>query len=194
MSQPPYGPTHQGTPAGGEPSQGPGGYPPPRVPLAKQSGDAGQPNQPAGQPATKPFYKRTWFIGAAAVVVLAAIGSTLGNDKAPVAAASTPTTSSSAVAPEPVTTPTPAPSSVTPVDVDFTMPSFVGLDLQSAQNQVQTHGVFFSRSHDLRGVRHQVLDSDWMVCNQNIPVGQHVTGNAEGLIDFGVVKRGESCP
>jgi hypothetical protein len=74
------------------------------------------------------------------------------------------------------------------------MPDFVGMDLQSAQNLVQANGVFFSQSHDLLGSRSQVLDSNWLVCDQNIPVGQQVTGDAEGAIDFGVVKRGEACP
>jgi hypothetical protein len=106
-------------------------------------------------------------------------------------------------------TPAPAPAVTTPVVttpvvttsaptsapfVAFAMPRFVGMDLQSAQDAVQTHGIFYSRSHDLRGVRHQVLDSDWMVCTQNIPAGTRVTSDIEGQIDFGVVKRAESCP
>jgi hypothetical protein len=74
------------------------------------------------------------------------------------------------------------------------MPALVGLDLQTAQNVIQGNGVFLSRSHDLLGMRNQVLDSNWVVCTQNIPVGQQVTGDAEGLIDLGVVKREESCP
>lgn len=78
----------------------------------------------------------------------------------------------------------------------FAMPNLVGMDLQTAQNTIQTHGVFYSRSHDLRGSRHQVLDSNWLVCTQNIPTGQQVTPgqSAEGQIDLGVVKRGETCP
>jgi hypothetical protein len=74
------------------------------------------------------------------------------------------------------------------------MPDVVGMDLQSAQNLIQTNGVFFRTTHDLLGSRHQVLDSNWIVCTQNIPAGQQVTGNAEGAIDLGVVKREESCP
>jgi hypothetical protein len=89
------------------------------------------------------------------------------------------------------TTPPPAATSAA---VNFAMPSVVGMDLQSAQDLIQTNGVFFSTSHDLRGSRQQVLDSNWIVCTQNIPAGQQVTGNAEGAIDLGVVKRAESCP
>jgi hypothetical protein len=68
------------------------------------------------------------------------------------------------------------------------------MDLQSAQDLIQTNGVFFSTSHDLRGSRQQVLDSNWIVCTQNVPAGQQVTGDVEGAIDLGVVKREESCP
>jgi hypothetical protein len=74
------------------------------------------------------------------------------------------------------------------------MPNERGQVLQDAQNALHANGVFYSRSHDLRGVRHQVLDRDWKVCSQNVPAGQQVTGNAEGLVDFGVVKLTETCP
>ena len=74
------------------------------------------------------------------------------------------------------------------------MPDVVGTDLQSAQNLIQSHGVFLTVSHDLLGSRNQVLDSNWLVCDQNVPPGQQVTGDAEGQIDFGVVKREELCP
>jgi hypothetical protein len=78
--------------------------------------------------------------------------------------------------------------------VDFTMPDVVGMDLQSAQNVVQTLGVFYSVSHDLRGSRSQLIDSNWVVCDQNVAPGQQVTGDVEGKLDFGVVKREEQCP
>ncbi|PZA23086.1 hypothetical protein DMO24_01560 [Modestobacter versicolor] len=74
------------------------------------------------------------------------------------------------------------------------MPDLVGLDLQTAQDTVQGNGVFFSVSHDLLGTRNQVVDSNWIVCSQNVAPGQQVTGDVEGQIDFGVVKRGEGYP
>jgi hypothetical protein len=74
------------------------------------------------------------------------------------------------------------------------MPSVVGMDLQSAQDLIQTHGVFLSVSHDLLGMRNQVLDANWRVCTQNVPPGQQVTGDVEGAIDLGVVKLEEACP
>jgi hypothetical protein len=97
----------------------------------------------------------------------------------------------SVVAPAPVGT-TQAPT--TAAFAAFAMPRYVGMDLQSAQDAVQTHGIFYSISHDLRGSRHQILDSDWIVCTQNIAPGQQVTSDIEGQIDFGVVKRAETCP
>jgi hypothetical protein len=74
------------------------------------------------------------------------------------------------------------------------MPNLVGQVLQDAQNALHADGIFYSKSHDLRGVRHQVLDRDWQVCSQNVPAGQAVTGPAEETIDFGVVKLSETCP
>lgn len=74
------------------------------------------------------------------------------------------------------------------------MPRLVGLDLQSAQNRVQDQGLAWSRSHDLAGSRAQIVDSNWLVCTQNIAPGTAVSTTAEGSIDLGVVKRGEACP
>jgi hypothetical protein len=74
------------------------------------------------------------------------------------------------------------------------MPDMTGQVLQDAQDALQALGVLYSVSHDDLGIRHQVLDRDWKVCDQNIPAGQQVTGNVEGQIDFGVVKLSETCP
>jgi len=97
------------------------------------------------------------------------------------------------------TTAPPAPATVPrPADeVDFTMPDFRGMDLQSAQNLLQTSGIFFSTSHDLHGSRSQIVDSNWQVCSQTPPVGTRIRGataDYEGKIDFGVVKLDERCP
>ena len=74
------------------------------------------------------------------------------------------------------------------------MPNMVGVNLQVAQNTMQANGVMYSVSHDLLGLRNQVLDGNWQVCTQNVPAGQQVVGNVEGQIDFGVVKLEERCP
>jgi hypothetical protein len=102
---------------------------------------------------------------------------------------------SSSATKDAVAVPVPTTASTTAAQsVNFRMPDERGQVLQDAQNALHAVGVFYSRSHDLRGVRHQVLDRDWKVCSQNIAAGKQVTGDAEGLVDFGVVKLSETCP
>lgn len=81
--------------------------------------------------------------------------------------------------------------------VDFVMPSFIDVNLQEAQDRVQTLGIFFSVSHDLLGARSQLIDSNWKVCTQTPAAGTLIKGSAadyEGKFDFGAVKLTESCP
>lgn len=81
--------------------------------------------------------------------------------------------------------------------VDFVMPSFINVNLQEAQDNVQTLGIFFSVSHDLLGARSQFIDSNWKVCTQTPAAGTPIKGSAadyEGKFDFGAVKMSESCP
>ncbi len=152
-----------------------------------------------------PWYRKPWAIVLGVLLAIGVIGAAVNGGKTETASSTDAApTSSSAVqspsaAPPPSTQAAPPPAATTPppaapVAVSFTMPDFVGMDLQSAQNLVQTFGPWLSLSHDLLGSRNQVLDSNWIVCDQNIPPGQQVTGDAEGLIDFGVVKREEFCP
>lgn len=116
---------------------------------------------------------------------------------APTASAPLPEVVATTVAPvAAATTPAPAAASSEPM-VDFLMPNFKGANLQDAQNKVQELGIFFSVSHDLRGTRNQVIDSNWQVCGQTPAAGKRIKGKAadyEGKIDFGVVKLTESCP
>ncbi|MCZ2839935.1 hypothetical protein [Modestobacter sp. VKM Ac-2985] len=140
------------------------------------------------------------FLLAAGLPLLAACG---GGDEA-VASPATVTVTKEAPAPAPAPVPTtvspttPAEAPVAPATtaavVDFPMPDMTGQVLQDAQDAMQTLGVMYSTSHDALGSRMQVLDRDWLVCDQNIPAGQQVTGEVEGQIDFGVVKLSESCP
>lgn len=77
----------------------------------------------------------------------------------------------------------------------WTMPDLVGRDLQSAQDTVQQmtdFAITATTSHDATGAgRPQVVDQDWRVCTQSIPAGAAI--DADTMIDFGVVLRGESC-
>lgn len=69
------------------------------------------------------------------------------------------------------------------------MPDVVCMNLQDAQDLIQTTGVFFSRSNDATGQgRMQVLDANWLVVGQNPPPGTPI-GEGDAVLD--VVKYGE---
>ncbi len=76
------------------------------------------------------------------------------------------------------------------------MPDLVGQNLQDAQDTVQSitdRAILITTSHDATGGgRNQVLDSGWIVCDQNVAAGERIT--SESLIDFGVVRLSEECP
>jgi hypothetical protein len=60
---------------------------------------------------------------------------------------------------------------------DFLMPDLVCKVLQDAQNEIQDHGTFFSRSTDASGGgRSQLIDSNWIVVAQDplpgTPIGE----------------------
>jgi beta-lactam-binding protein with PASTA domain len=69
------------------------------------------------------------------------------------------------------------------------MPDVVGMNLQAAQNLIQTKGVFFSRSVDATGAgRMQVNDSNWIVVSQTPAAGEPI---GEGDAVLSVKKIGE---
>lgn len=76
------------------------------------------------------------------------------------------------------------------------MPDLVGSNLQSAQDQIQrlTHyGIAITFSHDATGGgRHQIVDTNWKVCSQNVAPGSTIDRSTR--IDFGAVKLDERCP
>ena len=72
------------------------------------------------------------------------------------------------------------------------MPDVVCMNLQDAQDTIQTTGVFFSRSRDATGEgRHQIIDSNWQVVAQAPAPGTPI-GEFEAVLD--VVKYGEPSP
>ncbi|WP_405866787.1 hypothetical protein OG407_45550 [Streptomyces sp. NBC_01515] len=74
-----------------------------------------------------------------------------------------------------------------------TVPHFIGMGLQSAQDAAQKQGFYTLKSHDSLGRdRHQILDRDWKVCSQNVKAG--TTTSTETQLDFGAVKLDETCP
>ena len=53
------------------------------------------------------------------------------------------------------------------------MPDVICLTLQDAQDLIQDQGVFYSRSQDATGKnRNQLIDSNWIVVEQNIKPGE----------------------
>ncbi|MFE3463127.1 hypothetical protein [Streptomyces sp. NPDC059185] len=74
-----------------------------------------------------------------------------------------------------------------------TVPNFVGMGLQSAQDAAQELGFYGLTSHDALGRgRMQALDRNWKVCNQSTPAG--TTAATSTVLDFGAVKLEEACP
>lgn len=70
------------------------------------------------------------------------------------------------------------------------MPDVVCMNLQEAQDEIQDHGVLFSRSEDATGKdRMQLIDSNWIVVKQSPKPGTLI---AEGDPLLSAVKIGES--
>lgn len=79
----------------------------------------------------------------------------------------------------------------------WTMPNLIGMDLQGAQDRIQSvsgGAVWFSSSTDLTGQgRAQISDRNWQVCSSTPAPG--ATFTVDTAIDFGVVRIGsEECP
>jgi beta-lactam-binding protein with PASTA domain len=95
------------------------------------------------------------------------------------------------------TTPPSSPSPTTETNIaggndpeDFLMPNVICMNLQEAQDEIQDHGVFYSRSTDLTGQdRNQIIDSNWIVLQQTPAPGTRIS---EGDAVLGVVRIGES--
>lgn len=87
-------------------------------------------------------------------------------------------------------------SPVAAAEPSWTMPNLIGMDLQGAQDAIQslTRGeVWFSSSTDLTGKgRAQVSDRNWQVCSSTPPPGAKFTVSTG--IDFGLVRISEECP
>lgn len=79
----------------------------------------------------------------------------------------------------------------------WTMPNLIGMDLQGAQDAIQSVSggqVWLSTSTDLTGQdRAQLSDRNWQVCSSTPAPGSAFTVSTK--IDFGVVRiDSEECP
>ncbi|OBB19713.1 hypothetical protein A5761_00785 [Mycolicibacterium setense] len=87
-------------------------------------------------------------------------------------------------------------SPVASAEPAWTMPNLIGMDLQGAQDAIQslTDGeVWLSSSTDLAGKgRAQISDRNWQVCSSTPAPGAKFTVSTK--IDFGVVRVSEDCP
>lgn len=83
-------------------------------------------------------------------------------------------------------------ASPTPTVTYFTMPNVIGMNLQLAQDLLQSKGSYLMSQTDAKGLgRFQVLDSNWKVCKQSPGAGQRVS--TATLVTLASVKLIESC-
>ena len=76
------------------------------------------------------------------------------------------------------------------VPEDYLMPNVICMNLQAAQDAIQDHGVFFSRSNDATGRnRSQFIDRNWIVVKQSPASGTKI-GEFDAVLS--AVKIGES--
>jgi hypothetical protein len=81
--------------------------------------------------------------------------------------------------------------SATP-EAKFTMPRVVGMNLQLAQDLLQSKGSYILDQVDHKGLlRFQVLDSNWKVCTQSPAAGKVVL--ASTVVTLSSVKLTERC-
>ncbi|MEU4838638.1 hypothetical protein [Nocardia testacea] len=132
---------------------------------------------------------------AAALAVLAACGSPEPDTESYTAVASAVPvriTTVTLTAPAPAPAPRSAGTETAPSVADTataTMPAVVCMNLQAAQDLIQTTGVFYSRSEDATGRgRSQVVDRNWVVVAQRPEPGTPI---GEGDAVLSVVKVGE---
>jgi beta-lactam-binding protein with PASTA domain len=72
------------------------------------------------------------------------------------------------------------------------MPNVIGMNLQLAQDLLQSKGSYLMTQTDAKGLgRFQVLDSNWKVCKQSPVAGQRVS--TATLVTLASVKLIESC-
>ena len=75
----------------------------------------------------------------------------------------------------------------------FVMPKVTGMNLQLAQDLLQSKGSYLMDQEDAKGLsRWQIIDSAWKVCSQSPSAGKKVPTST--LVVLKSVKLTESCP
>lgn len=99
----------------------------------------------------------------------------------------TPTPSPTRTSREPEPDPTPEP------ELTFVMPDVIGINLQEAQDYLQSLGSYLLDQEDASGAgRIQILDRNWYVCSQQPAPGTEVP--IETVVTLYSVKLDERCP
>ncbi len=143
-----------------------------------------------------------WVFAAAAIASLTAC-SPNASPQAPAPATVTVTAEAEAkpeIPEEPETPETPSPESTEPsapaaepVEETFTMPDLVGMNLQLAQDTLQSLNSWFIDQEDASGLdRMQMVDSNWQVCRQDPAPGTAVPIST--IVTVWNVKLDEACP
>lgn len=155
----------------------------------------------AEEPTKKPFYKRTSVLFVAALIIGAGIAnaanSNSGSDapESKQVATQEPQESQEPVeeTQEPVEeTPEPEVSEEPAVET-FTMPNLRGMNLQTAQDTLQSLGSYALDQEDASGLdRFQINDSNWKVCRQDPVAGTQP--NVDDVVTLWSVKLAETCP
>lgn len=84
------------------------------------------------------------------------------------------------------------PSASPVAEVFFVMPRVVGMNLQLAQDLLQSKGSYGLFQEDHKGLnRFQVLDSNWKVCKQSPAPGKKVS--TSNIVTLSSVKLTERC-
>lgn len=96
--------------------------------------------------------------------------------------------------PEPPTTPEPEVAAPAPAEeATFTMPALAGVNLQDAQDLLQTLDSYVMDQVDAMGLeRFAVNDSNWVVCSQDPAPGAVVATST--VVTLAAVKLDEACP
>ncbi|MFG3170583.1 PASTA domain-containing protein [Streptomyces sp. NPDC048200] len=130
---------------------------------------------------------------AGGVIVLGAIGNAVGGNDDKTSATGTTVTPATSTAPTASTGSSTGDDAKDTAAEKKTLPNFVGMGLQSAQDKAQAAGFYGLDSHDSLGRdRFQILDRDWKVCSQKPAAG--TTVSTDSTVDFGAVKLDETCP
>lgn len=89
--------------------------------------------------------------------------------------------------------PTKTTRTTTEAPVTAVMPDVVCMNLQDAQDKIQTTGVWYSRSKDASGRgRHQIFDRDWIVVSQ-VPAPGAKFGEGDAVLSVVRISEPNQC-